>query len=99
MSQTPRAFMSTLCKFGGPQLENGNCTNPSPADGLSVQSVGQWVLDKHHLLKQYIDATWAVRARYLPPQGNGGAAYIDLFAGPGQVRIRNTPEILDGRPL
>ena len=29
----------------------------------------------------------------------GGAAYIDLFAGPGRARIRGTGEIVDGSPL
>jgi three-Cys-motif partner protein len=81
------------------EKKNGNCTDPAPGDGLPVQCVGQWATDKHHILKQYIEATWAVRAKYLPPRGKGGAAYIDLFAGPGKLRIRNTGEVQDGSPL
>lgn len=86
------------CKAGGPTLDNGNCTNPA-FDGLPVQCVGPWATDKHFYLRQYIDATRAVRARYLPPKGRGGAAFVDLFAGPGIVRIRDTGEIHDGSPL
>jgi three-Cys-motif partner protein len=86
------------CKAGGPKLDNGNCTNPGP-DGLPVQCVGVWATDKHHYLRQYISATRAVRAKYLEPQGHGGAAFIDIFAGPGKVRVRDTGEIRDGSPL
>jgi three-Cys-motif partner protein len=38
----------------------------------------------------------------LPPQQperRGGAAFIDLFAGPGRARIRETGEEIDGSPL
>lgn len=86
------------CKFGGPTQENGNCTNPGP-DGMPVQCVGIWATDKHHYLSQYIQATRAVRAKYLAPQGHGGAAFIDLFAGPGRVRVRDTGDVHDGSPL
>lgn len=86
------------CKGGGPTLENGNCTNPGP-DGLPVQCVGIWATDKHHYLRQYIGATRAVRAKYLEPQGHGGAAFIDIFAGPGRVRVRDTGEVRDGSSL
>jgi three-Cys-motif partner protein len=40
------------------------------------------------------------RARtYLPPVGPGGAAFIDLFAGPGRAQVRGRKEIIDGSPL
>jgi three-Cys-motif partner protein len=92
--------MSTksACKKGGDTLQNGNCTNPAP-DGLPAQCVGQWSADKHYYLKQYIEATRAVRAGYLPPKGRGGAAFIDLFAGPGLVRVRESGDIQDGSPM
>jgi three-Cys-motif partner protein len=86
------------CKAGGPTLDNGNCTNPGP-DGLPVQCVGIWATDKHHYLRQYIAATKGVRAKYLEPQGHGGAAFIDIFAGPGMVRVRDTGDIHPGSPL
>lgn len=86
------------CKKGGPTLANGNCTNHAP-DGLPVQCVGHWAADKHFYLKQYIEATRAVRVEFLPPKGVGGAAFVDLFAGPGVVRFRETGEIKDGSPM
>lgn len=86
------------CRGGGDTLPNGNCTNPGP-DGLPVQCVGIWATDKHHYLRQYIAATRGVRAQYLEPKGHGGAAFIDLFAGPGMARVRETGEVRDGSPL
>lgn len=88
----------SACKEGGETLPNGNCTTPAP-DGLPAQCVGQWAADKHYYLQQYIEATRAVRAGYRPPKGHGGAAFIDLFAGPGIVRVRESGEIRDGSPM
>lgn len=86
------------CRGGGVTRRNGNCTNPGP-DGLPVQCVGVWSTDKHHYLRQYINATRAVRAKFLAPKGRGGAAFIDIFAGPGMLRVRDTGEIREGSPL
>ena len=70
-----------------------------PADGLPVLEVGPWSAEKHDYLRRYISATRAARARFLPPAGPGGAAFIDLFAGPGRARVRGREEIIDGSPL
>jgi three-Cys-motif partner protein len=70
-----------------------------PADGLPVLEVGPWTAEKHDYLRRYIEATRAARARYLPPAGPGGAAFIDLFAGPGRALVRGRWEIIDGSPL
>ena len=86
------------CKLGGETLANGNCTVPGP-DGLPVQCVGAWAADKHYYLQKYIEATRAVRAKYLPPNGSGGAAFIDLFAGPGKARERKTGVIQKGSAM
>ncbi len=86
------------CPHCGTRQENGNCPEPLD-DGHAVQCVGGWAQWKHHYLSQYIDATWRTRVKYLPPNGTGGAAYIDLFAGPGRARIRDTGEVIDGSPL
>jgi three-Cys-motif partner protein len=64
-----------------------------------VQCVGAWAKDKHFYLLKYIDATRQVRAQYLPPKGVGGAAFIDLFAGPGRARVKAPREFIDGSPL
>ncbi len=36
---------------------------------------------------------------FLPPKGPGGAAYIDLFSGPGRSHIEGTDRFIDGSPL
>lgn len=93
--------MAEACRHGGPTLDNGNCTNPG-SDGLPVQCVGPWVKEKHDYLRRYIEATTEARRLYLEPTGTrpaGGAAYIDLFAGPGSARIDSSGEIVDGSPL
>lgn len=89
--------MPKSCRFGGPTKANGNCSGPGD-DGLPVQCVGPWTADKHDILRRYIDATRATRAKYLPPNP-GGAAFVDLFAGPGRARIRGTRTIIEGSPL
>jgi three-Cys-motif partner protein len=87
------------CVHGGETKANGNCTVPAPDDGLPVQCVGYWAQDKHYYIQRYIEATREVRARFLPPVGKGGAAFVDLFAGPGRCRIRDTGRIVNGSPL
>lgn len=77
-----------------------NCYDADPADGLPVQCVGEWAEDKkHRILRNFIEATQKTRAKYLAPRGRGGAAYIDLFAGPGRARVRSSGAIVDGSPL
>ena len=91
--------MPKACRFGGPTKANGNCTRPGD-DGLPVQCVGAWAREKHDVLRRYVEATRSTRAKYLPPQPEpGGAAFIDLFAGPGRARVRGTNEVVDGSPL
>lgn len=91
--------MARACEQGGATKPNGNCTEPASDDGLPVQCVGFWAARKHDYLARYIGATWAARSKFLPPAGKGGAAYVDLFAGPGRARIRAGGEIVDGSPL
>jgi three-Cys-motif partner protein len=72
-------------------------TRPSPidpADELPIAEVGEWSVDlKHRLLREYVEATWAARGKY------SSRGYVDLFSGPGRVRIKGTDEIMDGSPL
>lgn len=88
------------CGFGGSRKPNGNCEVVDPDDQLPVQGVGEWSLEKHNWLQRFIAATRATRAKYVPegPQ-KGGSAYVDLFAGPGRVRVQDTKESQDGSPL
>jgi len=87
------------CGFGGKRKDNGNCEIVDPGDGLPVQGVGEWTPEKHDWLRRFIDATYAARARFLPQGPKAGAAYIDLFAGPGRVRVEGHRESHDGSPL
>jgi three-Cys-motif partner protein len=71
-----------------------------PADGLIVSEVGPWAPEKHARVKRYIEIASATRAKYIPPPSwRGGAAYIELFSGPGRSVIRGTKRIIDGSPL
>ena len=81
----------------------GNCFDVDPADGLPVQCVGPWESDKHDPLAHYIEATWGARAKFLKSRPGlpmpGGAAFVDLYAGPGRARVRSTGAVVNGSPL
>jgi three-Cys-motif partner protein len=62
--------------------------------GLLVENVGPWATDKLKIVTDYIQASGAARRRYL----RTGAAYIDVFCGPGRSRIRTTGQFIDGSP-
>ncbi len=64
-------------------------------DGLWVEDVGPWALDKLKIVTDYIQASSATRRRYL----QSGAAYIDVFCGPGRSKIRTTGKYIDGSPV
>lgn len=68
--------------------------NYSSDDGLETPDVGIWALDKYSILRYYnhmfgtgMKKKWDMRV------------YIDLFAGPGKVRIRDNGRIVLGSPL
>jgi three-Cys-motif partner protein len=86
------------CRFGGRRKPNGNCEHPAE-DGLPCQCVHAWTARKHDRIRLYLQATRAVRAKYIPPIGTGGAAFLDLFAGPGRARIQNRRDTVEGSPL
>lgn len=65
-------------------------------DGLPAEDVGPWTKEKHQLLCRYIDITRATRSKYIGPTNSGGAAYLDLFCGPGRCQVRGTGEWIDG---
>jgi three-Cys-motif partner protein len=70
-----------------------------PSDGLVTDVVGPWAAEKHERLKKYIDAYRSARSMFLPPKGTGGAAYVDLFSGPGRSQLEDTAQFIDGSPL
>lgn len=69
---------------------------PAPVeDGLEVMEVGHWSTHKHYFLKRYLHAfTTAMRGKQW-----SSLHYIDLFAGPGIVRLRDSAALEWGSPL
>ncbi|WP_035693042.1 three-Cys-motif partner protein TcmP [Bradyrhizobium elkanii] len=70
-----------------------------PDDGLIVGEVGPWAVEKHDRVKRYIQAARGARAKFLPPKGNGGATYIELYSGAGRSLISDTNQIIEGSAL
>jgi three-Cys-motif partner protein len=63
-------------------------------DGLLMRPSGSWVAEKLDYLHRLIDVfETSMRDKW------SGRNYIDLFAGPGKDRIRETKQILLGSPL
>jgi three-Cys-motif partner protein len=67
-----------------------------PDDSLIVGEVGPWATEKHDRLRKYIEASRGARAKFLRPNGTGGASYIELYAGAGRSVITGTNQIIDG---
>jgi three-Cys-motif partner protein len=67
-------------------------------DGRLREVVGSWVRKKHSILEEYVGYTRGVRRNWVA-KGPAGATYIDLFCGPGRVRIEDTKHVLHGSPL
>src|ERR1700730_7426259 len=63
--------------------------------GLLVENVGPWAQEKLKIVTDYIQASSAARRGYLA----SGAAYIDVFCGPGRSKIRTTGKLIDGSPV
>jgi len=62
-------------------------------DGLAVRDSGEWIQSKFHYLSRYLK-TFTVSMK-----GKWDLYYVDLFAGPGRCKIRESHEELDGSPL
>lgn len=69
---------------------------PFGDDGLVVEKVGAWAKTKHKLLTDYIQASGGARSHY---NKRSGAAYIDVFCGPGRLLIRDSKDYIDGSPV
>lgn len=67
-----------------------------PSDGLPAMEAGEWAEQKHDLLKKFVDISHAARRKFL---AGSGAAYIELFSGPGRLFKRGTDVFIDGSPL
>jgi hypothetical protein len=64
-------------------------------DGLIVEKVGSWAIEKLKLVTDYVYASGGARKKYL----GTGAAYIDPFCGSGRSLIRGTTTFIDGSPV
>lgn len=58
-----------------------------------------WATEKHDRLRKYIQASRGARAKFLPPNGTGGASYIELYSGAGRSLITGTSQIIDGSAI
>lgn len=68
-------------------------TQPDPCPGLPRLEIGQWSLEKHELLRRYVDASRAARGKWK------NRAFIDLYCGPGRVSVRGKGVDTDGGAL
>jgi len=63
-------------------------------DGRYIPTVGQWSSDKHYYLSRYMDAfTASMREKW------GSLHYIDLFAGAGIERLKESKVLESGSPI
>ena len=84
--------------------DDGNSTVANDPDGLPAQCVGAWASEKHDILQRFVEATAQARAGFDGTRRRedtpiGGTGYIDLYAGPGRARVRETGKFIDGSPL
>lgn len=61
-----------------------------PYPGLPVLDTGEWSREKHALLRKYIDASREARRKWK------SRCFIDLYCGPGRVRVRGSNVETDG---
>jgi len=74
---------------------DGICLLKKTSDGLILRCVGGWSKDKHYYLRRYLEIfTTSMREKW-----KGQLYYLDLFAGPGKCRVRETEEEIDASPL
>ena len=67
-------------------------------DGYLREIVGAWARDKHIRLAKYIGISRSVRSKFIG-KGKAGATFIDLYSGPGRVRVRDEAEAAHGSAL
>ena len=64
-------------------------------DGLIVEKVGQWAVNKLKILTDYVYASGGARKNF----ARHGPGYIDVFCGPGRSLIRGTNQFIEGSPI
>ena len=71
--------------------------NVSEDDGLPWRDCGKWTEDKLWFWHRYLSITTS--AMVGNPKWKGGLVNVDLFAGPGICRVRETGKRIPGSPL
>ena len=61
-------------------------------DGLIVEKVGRWAVNKIKILTDYVFAAGGARKNF----ERTGTGYIEVFCGPGRSLIRDTTKFIDG---
>jgi len=77
------------------KTRNGICSVANASDHLSVRCVGDWAKDKYFYIGRYID----LFSTAMKDKWHGNLYYIDLFAGCGKCRVRDSGEELDGSAI
>src|SRR5689334_17071245 len=64
-----------------------------PCPDQPILEIGEWSLEKHDLLRKYVSASSRARAKWAQ------RAFVDLYCGPGRVRVRTKNVQTDGGSL
>src|SRR5260370_38880487 len=72
---------------------------PGPVGPQRLRAGGAWVAEELEFLRYYLGGVGHGGGGFMKAtQRAGGSAYLDLLAGPGQVRLP-TDVVIDGSPL
>ncbi len=63
-------------------------------DGLPMRPSGVWATEKLHYVQRYVEVFCTAMRKRWPVR-----CYVDLMAGPGKNRVRQTDQVLLGSPL
>jgi spore photoproduct lyase len=72
---------------------NGICVIKKASDGHDIRCVGRWAKDKYFYIGRYLDLFSTAMKNIW------NLYYIDLFAGCGKCRVRDSGEEIDGSAL
>ena len=75
-------------------MPNNEQSNPLAADGLPARASGDWIRRKHHYLDRYCGITAKGMRNAFPMR-----VFVDVMAGPGICKIRESGEETPGSPL
>jgi three-Cys-motif partner protein len=73
------------------------CARVVKEDGLPVREVGAWTEEKLVFWNRYIEIT--TTAMVDSPKWSSGLVYVDLFAGPGVCKLKESGKRIPGSPL